>query len=142
MRVYAVLDTNVLVSALLRGNSVPGAIAAESLIGRIIPLLHEEIIAEYRDVLHRPKFHFPPDAVDAFLNGLIKRGIFVDSTPLEEYLPDPDDAVFYEVVMEARKEDEAYLITGNLKHFPARSFIVTPKEMLEILEEKSAADSF
>ena len=54
----------------------------------------------------------------------------------EEYFPDPDDAVFYEIVMEARKDVNAYLVTGNLKHFPEKPFIVTPKEMIEILNKK------
>lgn len=44
-----------------------------------------------------------------------------------------DDIVFYEVVMEKRKYSEAYLVTENLKHFPKRSFIVDPTEMLEIM---------
>lgn len=134
MRYYAVRDPNVLVSALIRWKSLPGAVAMESLIGRITPLLNEEIVAEYREVLHRPKFRFPGEAVDAFINGMIKRGVFVDADPLEEYLPDPKDAVFYEVVMEARKSDDAYLVTDNVKHFPVKSFVVTPREMMEILD--------
>lgn len=135
MRYLAVIDTNVLVSALLRGTSVPGIIAQESLDGQIIPLLNDEIISEYRDVLLRPKFHFDRSAVDALINGIIKRGIFIDTlTTIEDLLPDPKDIVFYRVVMEARKDDDAYLVTGNLKHFPAKHFIVTPREMLEIIE--------
>ena len=133
MKFYAVIDTNVLVSALLRSNSNPGSVIAESLTGRITPLLNETILAEYRDVLRRPKFHFPEEAVSIVLDGIIRRGIFVNSIPLNEILPDPKDAVFYEVVMEARKESDAYLVTGNLKHFPHRAFIVTPKEMLELI---------
>ena len=43
------------------------------------------------------------------------------------------DLPFYEVVMEKRQTDDAYLVTGNQKHFPNRTFIVTPKEMLDIL---------
>ena len=42
---------------------------------------------------------------------------------------DMDDLVFYEVVIEKR-EDDAYLITGNIRHFPKRDFIVTPAEMM------------
>lgn len=85
-------------------------------------------------MLHRPKLRFPGEAVDTFINGMIKRGVFVDADPLEEYLPDPKDAVFYEVVMEARKSDDAYLVTDNVKHFPVKSFVVTPREMMEILD--------
>ena len=46
-----------------------------------------------------------------------------------------DDLVFYEVVMEKRKADDAYLITGNLKHFTTREYIVTPAEMMSILKQ-------
>ena len=134
MRYYAVIDTNVLVSALLRGSSVPGMILREALTGRIIPLLNDGILEEYRDVLTRRKFRFDRSAVEVLISGIIKRGVFVDAEPVEETVIDPDDAIFYEVVMERRSEGEAYLITGNIKHFPVKHFIVTPREMLEILE--------
>ena len=65
---------------------------------------------------------------------MIHRGIFLDADPTDEWVIDPKDVVFYEVVMEARKENDAYLVTGNIKHFPAKRFVVTPREMLEILE--------
>ena len=50
-------------------------------------------------------------------------------------LPDMKDLPFYEVVMEKR-EDDAYLVTGNLKHFPVKPFIITARQMLEILDRK------
>lgn len=135
MNYYVVLDTNVVVSALLGRASVPGTILEEALTGRIIPLLHEDILEEYNDVLHRPKFQFDGHDVEVVLAGLIKRGIFIDVVLIEDYIPDPDDAVFYQVVMEARKAENAYLVTGNLKHFPVKAFVVTPKEMLDIINE-------
>jgi hypothetical protein len=52
---------------------------------------------------------------------------------VDDILPDASDVIFYAITMEKRKENEAYLITGNLKHFPSRSFIVTLREMLEIM---------
>lgn len=133
MKYYAVIDTNVLVSAMLKWESVPGAVLLEALTGKITPLLNGEIVQEYRDVLRRPKFHFPSEAVEVFMEGLTRRGLFVDAGPVEEILPDPKDVVFYEVVMEARRSEEAYLVTGNLKHFPSKTFVVTPREMLDIL---------
>ena len=129
--------TNVLVSALLRSASVPGAVMQEALEGRMIPLLNDAILDEYREVLARRKFHFDPEAVEVFLGGLIKRGLFMDANPVEELPIDPKDVVFYQVVMEARKERDAYLVTGNLKHFPVKCFVVTPREMLEILEQEA-----
>ncbi len=134
MKYYAVIDTNVLVSAMLKVSSVPGQIANKALMGDIIPLLCDEIVGEYREVLHRRKFKFNPMAVEAFIEGIIDRGIFVDAGPVDEIIPDSKDVVFYEVVMEGRKEnDETYLVTGNLKHFPVKSYVVTPKEMLDIV---------
>lgn len=53
-------------------------------------------------------------------------------------LPDMKDLPFYEVVMEKR-EDGTYLVTGNLKHFPTRPFIVTAREMLNILDGKDVS---
>ena len=56
---------------------------------------------------------------------------------------DPKDRVFYEVVMEERKEKDAYLVTGNIKHFPAKPFIVTPRQMLDIiLEDQDIIENF
>lgn len=134
MRYFAVIDTNVVVSALLNHSSTPGKVLEEALVGRIIPLLHDEILDEYDDVLRRPKFKFDPHEIEIAIAGLIRRGIFVDAAPLTDYLPDPGDAIFYQVVMGARDAEDALLVTGNLKHFPQKSFVVTPKEMLEIMD--------
>ncbi len=138
MKYLAVIDTNVVVSAFLNRNSAPGLILEEALKGRIIPVLHDGFLSEYNDVLRRPKFKFDRHAVDIALAGLIKRGIFADMAPLTDVVSDPDDAVFYRVVMEVRKTEHAYLITGNIKHFPVKTFVVTPKEMLDIMDEGEA----
>ena len=79
MKYYVVLDTNVVVSALFNISSVPGIILQEALAGRVIPLLHEDILDEYNDVLHRPKFKFDRRDIEIALTGLIKRGIFLDA---------------------------------------------------------------
>lgn len=133
MNYYAVIDTNVLVSAMFSVTSIPGKIAMEALEGRIIPLVNKEILEEYQDVLCRPKFHFDRSAVRLLLDTILKRGVFVDAGPISEFLPDPKDVVFYAVVMERRREDDAYLVTGNSRHFPKRPFVVTPREMLDII---------
>ena len=61
------------------------------------------------------------------------RDIPIEAKELNTILPDPKDRVFYEVVFEKRKTEDAYLVTGNLKHFPVETFIVTPREMLDIV---------
>ena len=135
MTYYAVLDTNVLVSALLKNGSVPWQVAEEALHGDIIPVLNDEILTEYEDVLNRPKFKFEKRTVDVFLNDLKKRAVYAEAGLIEDIVPDPRDVVFYAVLMEKRKEEEAYLVTGNLKHYPVKTYVVTPKEMLDILRE-------
>lgn len=134
MMYYAVLDTNVLVSAMLKAGSVPGLVAAEALCGNIIPVLNDEILTEYEDVLNRPKFHFDQRAVKVFLDELKKRAVYLDCGFVEEEILDPKDIIFYAVLMEKRKEEDAYLVTGNIKRFPMRTYVVTPKEMLDIIE--------
>lgn len=133
MKYYVVIDTNVLVSAVLKSHSVPGSIVELAFDGPIIPILNETIEKEYREVLSRPKFHLPEDLIEGIMSTFHKRAIYVDAEHLDVELPDPKDLVFYEVVMEERKEEEAYLVTGNIRHFPNRPFIVTPREMLDII---------
>ena len=135
MRCYAVLDTNVLVSALLKTASVPGQVLAEALLGDIIPVLNEGIIEEYEDVLNRPKFRFDKRLVQVFMDELKRRAVYADVGIIDGEVSDPKDVVFYAVLMEKRREEDAYLVTGNLKHFPMRTYIVTPREMLDILGE-------
>lgn len=133
MRYFAVLDTNVLVSALLSKNSVPARILDETTDGSIVPLFCDDILAEYEDVLHRKKFPFTAREVRALIETIRSRGVHIEPGPVDAVLPDLDDVVFYAVVMEKRKGEDAYLVTGNQKHFPKEPFIVTPKEMLDII---------
>lgn len=133
MTFYAVIDTNVLVSSMLKGTSIPGIIVDKAINGPIIPLLNEEILKEYEDVLLRNKFGFEEQDVDTLIGELKKRALYMDRMETEEVFSDPDDVVFYEIVMTARSATDAYLITGNKKHYPIKSFVVTPREMLEII---------
>lgn len=135
-KIYAVIDTNVLVSALFSktGLSHPAQVITAVIQGIITPLYNHEIINEYRDVLSRDKFKFKTEAVESLLSVFTLFGI--DSVRVKAYneiFPDSDDIVFYEVTM---SKEDAYLVTGNLKHFPQKSFVVTPAKMIEILQEK------
>lgn len=130
---YAVIDTNVLISAMLKWNSVPGNVLEFTFSGTIVPMLNEHIVREYREVLSRPKFKFPKDIIDTIVSEIERLGIYIDAPELEVELPDPKDRVFYEVVMEERNTEDAYLVTGNLKHFPEEPFVVTPRQMIDII---------
>lgn len=135
MRYYAVIDTNVLVSSLLTARADSPTVRVMKAIseGTLIPLYNEEIMKEYHDVLHRKKFPFTGRRIRPVLASIRAFGLRVNPGPTDEILPGMDELVFYEVVMEKR-EDDAYLVTGNLRHFPPRNFIVTPAEMMALID--------
>ena len=134
MRYYAVFDTNVLISSLLtkRTDTATAQVVDAISSGLIIPLYNQEILDEYTDVLHRAKFSFSEERIGRLMAMIRQYGLAVNPSPTGEILVDMDDLVFYEVVMEKR---DAYLITGNIRHFPERDFIVTPAEMMAIIEK-------
>ena len=133
MKYFAVLDTNVLVSALLGKKSVPAEVLNEALSGRIVPVFNDDILTEYEEVLRRKKFPFAERDIRVLLDAIRSRGIWIEASPVNVILPDLDDTVFYAVVMEKRKDGDAYLVTGNQRHFPKKPFIVTPREMLNLI---------
>ncbi len=98
--------------------------------GKIIPLYNSEIVAEYTEVLSRPKFKFDREIRELLVERIVFLGEDADRTAYSESLPDEDDRVFYEVALST---EDAYLITGNLKHFPKTPIVVTPAQMLDIL---------
>ena len=130
--ILAVIDTNVLVSALWTKNDKAPTYRLLQLMqqGVFIPLYNEEILSEYDDVLNRPKFHFSRKSIDIIIEFIREYGIESNRMPYNDEMPDEDDRVFYEVAL---SKDDAYLVTGNLKHFPTTPIVVTPAEMLEIV---------
>ncbi|MEY8410902.1 putative toxin-antitoxin system toxin component, PIN family [Lachnospiraceae bacterium 62-26] len=134
MTCYAVIDTNVLVSALLSSHEDAATVLVVGKLfsGEVIPLFSDEILKEYNEVLRRTKFHFSEETVSILIQTIEKLGEQVVPSPTGELLPDMKDLPFYEVVAE-KQEDDAYLVTGNIKHFPVKPFIVTAKEFLNIL---------
>ena len=135
MKYYAVIDTNVLVSAALKWNSVPGSIIDLAFNDIIVLLVNKEILKEYQTVLLRPKFHLTEKIVQDILDEINAHAVSISEEPVDIDLPDPKDRVFYEVTMEARKDEDAYLVTGNIKHFPSKPFVVTPRQMLDLILE-------
>lgn len=132
--IYAVLDTNVLVSALWTKNNQAATFMVIKLLqqGKFTALYNEEILTEYEEVLCRPKFKFPNDAITTILAFMREYGVHSSRVPYDKSMPDESDRVFYEVAL---SKENAYLVTGNLKHFPVTPIVVTPAEMLEMLKE-------
>ena len=133
--IYAVIDTNVFVSALMSKHpdaatvQVVGAISANGL----CPVFNREIMAEYQEVLSRSKFSFPQRAIASIFDKIKTVGINASRVHSDEIFPDKKDIVFYEVAL---SKEDAYLVTGNTRHFPKTPIVVTPAEMLEILKRE------
>lgn len=109
-----VLDTNVVVSALLNSFGAPGRVLDLVLAGELTVAYDDRFLAEWREVLRREKFGFAARDVEALLGFVEAEGLGVNPKPLGADLPDPDDVPFLEVAHAA----EATLITGNTKHYP------------------------
>lgn len=128
-----VLDTNVLVSALLTRDGVCAAILGMVGEGFLHPCLDERILKEYERVLLRPYFQIDPDDRVEALEVIRANGESVVPMPLSACLPHPDDLPFLEVAASA----DAILVTGNVRHFPPRCrFSVTvalPQDFLNLL---------
>lgn len=123
----AVIDTNVLVSAVLSDRGAPSKIMQMVTNDIITPCYDNRILSEYCDVLMRPKFGFNEYRVSGLLNMVINKGINYTVRVLDVDFIDKDDKKFYEVA----KFSNAVIITGNIKHFPREDMIMTPGEFLE-----------
>ena len=134
MKFYAVIDTNVIVSALLKWNSVPGVVLQAVFIGFVVPVYNDEILNEYRNVLNRPKFGFSSELISETISQIESLGVMENALEtVAEAMPDPKDIVFYSIALSHGKTAETHLVTGNVKHFPANPIVVTPRQMLDIL---------
>lgn len=139
MSYYAIIDTNVIVSALIKAHedSATCRTILEIFNKTIIPVYSKEIIAEYSEVLSRGKFKnkFTIKTAHKMIQAIIDNGIELSGIQTDETPSDPKDIIFYEVTMDARQEHDAHLVTSNIKDFPAKPFVVTPAEMMRIIEE-------
>jgi len=132
-RHIVVLDTNVLVSALLNPLGPPAQILGLTLIGELTAAYDARLMAEYREVLRRKEFGFSRRRVAEVLDALEQDGHPLTARPLSVRLPDPADEPFLEVAAAAR----ACVITGNMRHFPPSRrggvAVLSPREFLEQL---------
>lgn len=133
--IKAVIDTNVIVSAYITKNleAATSKVWEAVLQCKLTPIYNDEILDEYSEVLHREKFGIPERLVKWALDKIVTNGVRGERILSDEFFPDPKDVVFYEVAL---SKEDAYLVTGNIKHFPKKPIVVTPAEMLEILQRE------
>ena len=132
--IFAVIDTNVIVAAMMTRHDDSATLKVLQSIedGLVMPLCSPEIVAEYREVLSREKFQFNPVEVHEVIEGIVGNSVFLDKKESGLTFIDEKDRVFYEVVF-AGPEGNTRLVTGNLRHYPATPIVVTPAQFCEVL---------
>jgi len=130
-----VLDTNVLVSGLLKGYSDSGIIVRLVAAGLIHVVYDARILSEYKEVLARPKFGFEQALIEALLKEIEEDGLIISAAPLPQSLPDPDDEPFLELAVAAK----TILVTGNKRQFPPQkrgeAKVMNPAEFVKFLRK-------
>ena len=131
-----VIDTNVLVSAFLNPRSNAARILRLIIQGDILIVLNESILAEYYEVLKRPKFELNIEAVQIVIEYIRSIGLNSPSLARSISLPDRDDEPFLEAALATQANA---LITGNIKHFPKKRCLgqktMTPRDFLDSLKD-------
>lgn len=133
-----VLDTNVLVSAVLTAHGTCARIVDMVADGAFDLYADDRILSEYDSVLHRPELRIAAEDAGIILDLIRSIADTVAAIPLPAQLPDPDDAAFLEVAAASA----SILITGNTRHFPKSSRaevpVMTPSEFLELMRDSGS----
>lgn len=127
MASYVVLDTNVVVSAMLAqlDRGYPAQLLKQITQRHLVPVYSNALMDEYEEVLRRPKFRFAEEDVQMVLGYIRYFGVHAERLPGLTFAPqcsDADDQPFYDLALST----DALLVTGNQKHFPVDKRIFTP----------------
>jgi putative PIN family toxin of toxin-antitoxin system len=139
--IRVVLDTNIIVSALLQPLGPPAQVFMLTIGGSLQLCVSGKIYAEYEEVIRRPRFQRPEDAIAATLQAIRGKSFWVRPAEAIRACTDPDDDMFLECAQAGQAD---YLVTGNLKHFPASwesTRIVTAKGLLDIILGETESSS-
>lgn len=128
-----IIDTNVIISALLTNNTDSSTFKVLKLFfdNEIVLYYSEQIINEYFEVLSRKKFNFDENLIEIIREAIEKFGIEITPENKDILMIDIKDKPFYELVMD-EQIDDAKLVTGNIKHFPIQTNIMTPSQFMEM----------
>jgi putative PIN family toxin of toxin-antitoxin system len=131
-----IIDTNILISGLLKQKSDPGLILSLIEQNIITLCLSEAIFTEYEEVLTRDKFkHLDQKKVQEFLLQLKKHAQWVrPRVSVDVIKNDQADNMFLECALTAKAD---FLVTGNTKHFTLQKFhqtqILAPKDFMRVI---------
>lgn len=132
--IYAVIDTNVIVSSLLTKqiDSPTVKIMQSIFSGNIKPIVSKEILEEYSEVLSRAKFNFSANTVNGTIKAFSENALHISPRASGMKLIDNDDVPFYDAAIASQKYG-AFLVTGNTRHFPNIPFIITPAKFYQMI---------
>ena len=120
-----VLDTNVLLSALLTPNRKASTILDKILNGAIEIYYNANIIDEYKEVLSRKKFGISKFKISVLISFIRMKGIYVfEYTKSNKSFEDVSDKIFYDIAI----SKDSILVTGNLKHYPKHKKVMSVDE--------------
>jgi putative PIN family toxin of toxin-antitoxin system len=131
--IRVVLDTNILVSALLQPLGLPAQVFLLATGGSVQLCVSGCVYAEYEEVISRPRFRRTEDIIASALQTIRENGLWVRPAEAIRACSDPDDDIFLECAHAAQAN---YLVTGNIKDFPASwsgTQIVTARRLLNIV---------
>jgi len=126
-----VLDTNIIISATISAQGNPFKIMELVSDNKLQVYYNDEILAEYRKVLAYERLKIDPKKQVEIVDIIKENGIYIKSESSNIPLPDENDRIFYDTA----KASEIILITGNKKHFPDESFIITPADFVRLLND-------
>ena len=137
--ICAVIDTNVLVSNLISDrDSPPNKVFKAIKKGMIKPLYNAFLLNEYRRVLSEDRFGIDERIVFNIVDFIETYGEGVELIDFGSSLPDRKDSPIFDIVQSTREYD-SFLVTGNTKHFPKENYVVTPRQMADMLDDANAS---
>jgi uncharacterized protein len=128
-----VLDTNIVVSAALKPDGLQRTVFLLAITKPARLYISETILAEYREVLARPKMNIRKGLQQQILQLIRNHSHPVKPLRALQVTSDPDDNKFLECGDAARAD---YLVTGNQRHFPKfwkKTKVISSREFINIV---------
>jgi putative PIN family toxin of toxin-antitoxin system len=128
-----VVDTNIIVSAALKPDGLQRTVLLLAITKPARLYVTDAIMAEYQEVLARPRIHIRKGPRQQLLQLIRNRAHRIAPAQRLQVTADPDDNLFLECADTARAD---YLVTGNARHFPKfwkKTKVITSREFISIV---------
>ena len=124
-----VLDTNILISACWKPGGNESRVVT---LAGVTVCISDTLEAEYRDVAQRKKFAKQRECLDALIDAIVATAFRIEPAPTCAACSDPDDNLLLDCALAAEAQ---YVVTGNLRHFPAEwngIKVINARRLLEL----------